>query len=234
VSLFSGLKRLVKKTIKVAAPFIASAIPVIGPALGAVITAKRAATAARGPRRRAPAPTPGVGAVGPPVSRAGRRAPIAQAKPAIQGGFISGTSAQPQTGFGRATGTQEMSIFAGLGPIVAAGAARAAPAIGRAISRGGIGRAIAGGALGAGAVEVIFNERGEAVCPSGFHLRKDPTLPPACVRNRRMNFGNARAARRSVRRIKGARKLLKDIEKLMPKRTARARRDLPAGHSHVR
>jgi len=117
-----------------------------------------------------------------------------------------------------------MSIFASLGPLVAAGAARAAPAIGRAVARGGIGRAIAGGALGAGAVEVIFNEQGQAVCPSGFHLRKDPDLPPACVRNRRMNFGNARAARRSVRRIKGARKLLKDIERLMPKRTVRAAR----------
>jgi len=223
VSLFSGLKRLAKKVIKVAAPALLSAIPVIGPGIAAVVTAKRAAKSRGRGRRQTPQPLPGVGVVGPPVSRAGPRAPIAQAKPAIQGGFIGGQSAQPQVGFGRAAGTQNMSIFSSLGPLVAAGAARAAPAVAGAV-RSGIGRAIAGGAIGAGAVEVLFNDRGEAVCPSGFHLRKDPTLPPACVRNRRMNFGNARAARRSVRRIKGARKLLKDIEKLMPKRTVRAAR----------
>jgi len=68
---------------------------------------------------------------------------------------------------------------------------------------------------------------GNGACPSGWHLAKDGS--GRCVRNRRMNFGNARAARRSVRRLKGARKLLRDIEKMMPTKTTRRR--APAGHS---
>lgn len=105
-------------------------------------------------------------------------------------------------------------ILRGAGAVV--GAAARSPAV----------RSVGLGALGAGAVSVIFDDKGMATCPSGFHLRKHdpPGEGPVCVRNRRMNFGNARAARRSVRRIKGARKLLKDIEKLMPKRTVRAAR----------
>ena len=48
-------------------------------------------------------------------------------------------------------------------------------------------------------------------------------------RRRRMNFGNAKAARRAIRRIKGTRKLLQDIEKQLPRRTV-TRRAPPAGH----
>jgi len=109
----------------------------------------------------------------------------------------------------------------------AALAGRVLPAIGRvmtspAASAGGVGLATGQflGGLGAGASLL-------GACPSGFHLAKDGS--GRCVRNRRMNFGNARAARRSVRRLKGARKLLRDIEKMMPSKT-RARR-APAGHS---
>jgi len=71
-------------------------------------------------------------------------------------------------------------------------------------------------------------------CPVGHHLNKqDGVGGPAgtyCVKNRRMNVGNARAARRSVRRLKGARKLLRDIEKMMPTRSTRRR--APAHHHH--
>lgn len=62
-------------------------------------------------------------------------------------------------------------------------------------------------------------------CPAGFHPAKDRS--GRCVRNRRMNPLNPRAARRSIRRIKGAMKMLRQIERQLPKqRTRRA----PAGH----
>jgi len=48
-------------------------------------------------------------------------------------------------------------------------------------------------------------------CPTGYHLRKDLRLPPKCVRNRRMNIGNARALRRAMRRSKGFEKLAKRV-----------------------
>lgn len=91
---------------------------------------------------------------------------------------------------------------------------------------------LAGTALGG-----LFGGNGGAnggQCPSGWHLNKQDGVGGAagtyCVRNRRMNFGNARAARRGVRRLKGARKLLRDIEKMMPsKPRARAR---PQHHHH--
>lgn len=48
-------------------------------------------------------------------------------------------------------------------------------------------------------------------CPTGYHLRKDQRLPPKCVRNRRMNIGNARALRRAMRRSQGFEKLAKRV-----------------------
>jgi len=100
------------------------------------------------------------------------------------------------------------------------------PGIG-AVGRVLTGRVATAGGIGA-AVGSLFGGGGGAqgACPSGWHLAKDGS--GRCVRNRRMNFGNARAARRSVRRLKGARKLLKDIEKMMPTKTSRRR--APAGH----
>ncbi len=95
------------------------------------------------------------------------------------------------------------------------------------------GRVATAGGIGA-AVGSLFSGGGAqgGVCPVGTHLNKQDGVggPKGsyCVRNRRMNFGNARAARRSVRRLKGARKLLRDIEKMMPTKT-RTRR-APAGH----
>lgn len=60
------------------------------------------------------------------------------------------------------------------------------------------------------------------VCPSGYHLNKHPlgatkrhgALPARsmCVRNRHMNPLNGRAAKRSIRRLKGARKAFRGIE----------------------
>lgn len=105
-----------------------------------------------------------------------------------------------------------------IGPaVIAAGAARVLPGLGRVLT----GRVATG--VGIGALGATILGGGANGCPSGFHPAKDGSA--RCVRNRRMNFGNARAARRSVRRLKGARKLLQDIEKMMPRRPApRARR----------
>lgn len=63
-------------------------------------------------------------------------------------------------------------------------------------------------------------------CPAGWHHKKgDPT--GRCVRNRRMNVLNPRAASRAIRRIKGAMRMLRKIERQLPKqRTRRA----PSGH----
>ncbi len=47
----------------------------------------------------------------------------------------------------------------------------------------------------------------DGCCPTGYHLRKDKRLPAKCVRNRRMNVGNAKALRRGMRRVQGFEKL---------------------------
>lgn len=109
------------------------------------------------------------------------------------------------------------------GPAIMAGAAaagRVLPAIGRVLT-GRVATAATAGVLVGG---LIADGRGGGGCPPGFHPNKQDGVGGAagtyCVRNRRMNVGNARAARRSVRRLKGARKLLQDIEKMMPRRPA--------------
>ena len=121
-------------------------------------------------------------------------------------------------------------IIAGPAIAGAAGvAARVLPSLGRVLGS----RTVAAAATGMAVGGLLGGGGGNGVCASGWHLNKqDGIKGPAgtyCVRNRRMNFGNARAARRGVRRLKGARKLLRDIEKMMPSKT-RARR-APAGHS---
>jgi len=63
-------------------------------------------------------------------------------------------------------------------------------------------------------------------CPVGFHL--DKRTRSRCVRNRRMNPLNGRAAMRAIRRIKGARKMLQKIERQLPR--AKARRVPAHGH----
>jgi hypothetical protein len=62
--------------------------------------------------------------------------------------------------------------------------------------------------------------RNGAACPTGFHL--DKRTRSKCVRNRRMNPLNGRAASRAIRRIKGARKMLQKIERGLPRAKARA------------
>lgn len=108
-----------------------------------------------------------------------------------------------------------------IAPIAAAAiAGRVLPGLGRILT----GRVATGVGIGALGATLLGGANG---CPSGFHPAKDGS--GRCVRNRRMNFGNARAARRSVRRLKGARKLLQDIEKMMPRRPAPKSR---AQHHH--
>ncbi len=124
---------------------------------------------------------------------------------------------------GGGAGSQKI-IAAGV-PMILGQAGRVLPAIGRVATAVGIGAA----------AQSIFGGGGApGACTVGHHLNKqDGVGGPAgtyCVKNRRMNVGNARAARRAVRRLKGARKLLRDIEKMMPTRSTRRR--APQHHHH--
>jgi len=120
-------------------------------------------------------------------------------------------------------GVSQASVLALPAPVLAAGGRIGAAVFGR-----------VGTALGIGAaVGSFFARNSDGSCPVGTHPIKQDGVHGAkgsyCVRNRRMNVGNARAARRSVRRLKGARKLLRDIEKMMPTKTSRRR--APVGHA---
>lgn len=87
---------------------------------------------------------------------------------------------------------------------------------------------------GPGAVNGVGQDLGVGgggACPAGFHL--DKRTRSFCVRNRRMNPLNGRAAMRAIRRIKGARKMLQKIERQLPK--SKARRTPVHGHRvHVK
>lgn len=93
-----------------------------------------------------------------------------------------------------------------LGP-AATVAGRVIPSLGRVLT----GRAATAGAVGFAAGQ-LFDAAGNPV-----------------PKRRRMNFGNAKAARRAIRRIKGVRRLLKSIEDQLPRRPAPRRR---AQHHH--
>jgi len=226
MSIFSRLFKNLKKGLRKIAPLAAPFIPGIGGVLAGLVTQR--APAARTPGIIADIgrpPLPGAGAVPTRAARFPRRRDPSQAlrKRVITPGPVR----------------QQMSIFAAL-PAVA----RAAPsiirtgaqAVGRFIGSPA-GRATIGGTA---ALELARTFGGDGAaggaCPSGWHLNKEDGVGGAagtyCVRNRRTNFGNARAARRSVRRLKGARKLLRDIEKMMPTRTVRARHG-PASPPHA-
>lgn len=74
-------------------------------------------------------------------------------------------------------------------------------------------------------------------CPAGYHPNKqDGAGGPAgtyCVRNRRMNPMNHRAAMRAIRRVKGARKTLQRIERQLPRQATRRRvQHVPSGYRH--
>lgn len=108
------------------------------------------------------------------------------------------------------------------GPMGFAGGRGAGPLPG--ISPGGI-PAITG--LPRGALPSTVDANGMPICPSGYHFEKQGK--GYCVRNRRMNPLNPRAARRSIRRIKGVQKISADIRKALPKART-SRRATPAGH----
>lgn len=128
-----------------------------------------------------------------------------------------------------APGVQQASMIALPAPVLAAGGRIAAGGVRR------VARAV--GLFAAGAqVGSFFARNDDGSCPVGTHpIKQDGVNGPKgsyCVRNRRMNVGNARAARRSVRRLKGARNLLKDIEKMMPTRTRTKTVKVPVHHDH--
>lgn len=253
----SRLFKSIGRTVKAALPSLASFIPVIGPILAPVLAGIGGAPGGGGtpPIRQAAQPRilPGTGMAVPARSRkpdrgqgvrdrraaaVTRRAPprvTAPGRPSREltvstpgGGFVQGERPTgrrviqlPPVG----TGVNQMSIAAALPHLARAGQTIFRAATGRAATAAGLGVAL-GSTLGGGGAQ-------GGQCAAGFHPNKqDGVGGPAgtyCVRNRRMNVGNARAARRSVRRLKGARKLLRDIEKMMPSKPSRRR--APAGHT---
>jgi len=219
MSIFSRLAKNLKRGLRKIAPIVAPFIPGVGGIIAGLIPppSVRAQTPGILPDIARP-PIPGAGRVPTRAARFPSRRDSVQAlrKRVITPGPVR----------------QQMSIFAALPALTGpAGRAAAGGILGR-IIRSPIVRGLAGGAAGSAIVGGLTGGDGGA-CPSGWHLNKqDGVGGPAgtyCVRNRRMNFGNARSARRSVRRLKGARKLLKDIERMMPSKT-RTRR-APTGHS---
>lgn len=226
MSLFSGLKRLVRGAAKIVAPALIATIPGVGPVAAkitkGVIAARagaKAVTRARGSGIRGQATAGRRGRGG---ARGVRRSKIAPQKPLPGVGMrqIQPITRTPTQFIQRApvgtapSGVAQMSIFSAIPPLIGV----AGRAIGGA-ARTPVGRAVIAGATTAAGVDILVDEFGNPIRP----------------RRRRMNFGNAKAARRAIRRIKGTRKLLQDIEKQLPRRAApRPRRDLPAGHTHVR
>jgi len=213
MSIFSRLKKNLKRGLRSLAPLIAPALSIALPGIGSAVAGVVLGGLGGGDARTPPIvqrpPLPGGGFVAPAAARR------AAARPVIQ---------LPPIGQRRTT---QMSIFASL-PAIGGIVGRAGAAAGRVLT----GRVATAATAGVLVGQLVSVDPATGRCPSGWHPAKDGS--GRCVRNRRMNFGNARAARRSVRRLKGARKLLQDIEKMMPRRAAPRRRDLPAGHTHVR
>jgi len=209
MSIFSRLVRNLKRGLRKVAPIVAPFIPGIGGVIASLIPPPR-------PRGQTPGIAPDF--VGPPLPGAGRVATRAQRFPSRR----DPSQALRKRVITPGPQVQQMSIFAAL-PALAGPARAAGSGIFRRILRSPVVRGIAAGAAGSALVSGLSGPDG--ACPSGWHLNKQDGVGGEagtyCVRNRRTNFGNARAARRSVRRLKGARKLLKDIEKMMPTRTVR-------------
>ena len=215
MSIFSRLAKSIKSGLRRIAPIVAPILGVALPGIGGLIGSTLLGGLGGGAR---PPPI----AQRPPLPGGGRVEPAAVRRRVFGGGRR--TIQLPPVG-SRPT---QMSIFSSL-PAIISGAGRVGAAAGRVLT----GRVATGAAIGVAAAQLVSIDPVTGQCPSGWHPAKDGSQ--RCVRNRRMNFGNARAARRSVRRIKGATKLLRDIEKLMPRRPApRARRDQGPGHTHVR
>lgn len=86
----------------------------------------------------------------------------------------------------------------------------------------GVGTPTTRTAMGVGAgIGTALRGTPPQMCPSGYHYAKDGS--GRLVRNRRMNPLNPKAARRAIRRIKAARKMLTSIERSLPTRTVRRR-----------
>ena len=221
MSIFSRLARNLKRGLRKVAPIVAPFIPGVGGLIAGLIPP-------RTPQGQTPGIVPDIGR--PPLPGAGR-------VPTRQQRF--GVPSRAQLTGGRRVITpgpvrQQMSIFAAL-PALAGPVRAAAPSVFGRIARSPVFRGLVGGAAGSALVSGLGGGADGGACPSGWHLNKqDGVGGPAgtyCVRNRRTNFGNARAARRSVGRLKGARKLLKDIEKMMPTKTRTKTVTVPA-HDH--
>ena len=204
--LFRNVKRGLRKIAPIVAPVLGFALPGLGGVIGSTLLGSLGGGGATPPIIDRP-PLPGGGRVLPAAVRFSRR-PIIQLPPLGQ------------------SRTTQMSIFSALPAIIRGGRA-AAGAIGRAAGS----RTAAAVGAGALAGQLLLPDGSAGACPSGWHLAKDGS--GRCVRNRRMNFGNARAARRSVRRLKGARKLLQDIERMMPRRSAARPRHGPTSPPHA-
>jgi len=210
LSIFSrlakNLKRGLRKIAPLAAPLLGFALPGIGGTIGSVLLGGIGGGGATPPIAERP-PLPGGGFIQPAAVRFARR-PTIQLPPIGQ------------------TRTTQMSIFSSLPAIF-----RGVGAAGRAVGRAAGSRTAAAAGAGVLAGQLLLPDGSTGACPSGWHLAKDGS--GRCVRNRRMNFGNARAARRSVRRLKGARKLLQDIERMMPRRPAARPRHGPTSPPHA-
>ena len=210
MSIFSRLAKNLKRGLRKVAPILAPILGVTLPGIGGVIA----------------------GTFGGLLGGGGATPPIIDRPPLPGGGFIQPARQRflpkpviqlpPLT----ATRTTQMSIFSSIPAIIRGGRAGGA-AIGRALGS----RTAAAAGAGALAAQILLPDGSTGACPSGWHLAKDGS--GRCVRNRRMNFGNARAARRSVRRLKGARKLLQDIERMMPRRPAARPRHGPTSPPHA-
>jgi len=130
------------------------------------------------------------------------------------------------TAFGGPVGGQLATGF--LGGAASAGRLGRLPRIGR--PPGGARRPGGGGGLvefglgllGGGAAGAVGDgpTQGSTLpvngaCPQGFHFEKGGL--GYCVRNRRMNVQNSRAFMRSYRRVRGAKKFARKVDKLFPR-----------------
>lgn len=212
MSIFSRLAKNLKRGLRKIAPIIAPAVSLIVPGIGGIIGSAVLGGAGGG---RTPGINPNV--------------PSTRVMPG--GGRVM--TIPP---FRQGSGATEMSVFGTL-PAIVGGVGRAAPGVAARLGRFFRNPIVQGIGAGAATTALLGGGGANGACPSGWHLNKqDGVGGPAgtyCVRNRRMNFGNARAARRGVRRLKGARKLLKDIEKMMPRAPARRRAPAAGHHEHL-
>lgn len=122
-------------------------------------------------------------------------------------GLISGAGG----GKGKGSSPQAGGLPAIIGPIISRVLPSTVPSLPRIVgpTAGGVVGGLVGNLLGGGGGAVT------GACPSGYHLAKDGS--GRCVRNRRMNSLNPRAFRRAVRRLKGARRFAREVEKVFPR-----------------